>query len=52
VARELADYRMIAYALALIIMMILRPQGIMGIKELWDTAVWRRLVGRLTGGKP
>src|SRR5262245_18287298 len=31
VARELSDYRMIAYALALIIMMILRPQGIMGI---------------------
>ncbi len=52
VARELADYRMIAYALALIIMMILRPQGIMGIKELWNTAAWRRLVGRLPGGKP
>jgi branched-chain amino acid transport system permease protein len=49
VARELADYRMIAYALALVIMMILRPQGIMGVKELWDTAPWRRVVGRVRG---
>ena len=52
VARELADYRMIAYALALIVMMILRPQGIMGVKELWDTAAWRRLVQRVRGGRP
>jgi len=51
VARELADYRMIAYALALIIMMILRPQGIMGVKELWDTSPWRRLVQRVRGGR-
>jgi branched-chain amino acid transport system permease protein len=50
VARELADYRMIMYALALIIMMILRPQGIMGLKELWDTRLWRWLVGRVRGG--
>jgi branched-chain amino acid transport system permease protein len=50
-AREFADYRMIAYALALVIMMILRPQGIMGIKELWDTAPWRWVVKRVRGGK-
>ena len=24
------------YALALILMMILRPQGILGLKELWE----------------
>jgi branched-chain amino acid transport system permease protein len=52
VARELADYRMIMYALALVIMMILRPQGIMGVKELWDTRAWRWAVRRLRGGKP
>jgi branched-chain amino acid transport system permease protein len=43
VFRQFADYRMIAYALALIIVMILRPQGIMGVKELWETSLWRRL---------
>lgn len=41
--REFADYRMIAYALALIVVMILRPQGIMGVKELWETSLWRRM---------
>jgi branched-chain amino acid transport system permease protein len=42
VFRQFADYRMIAYALALIVVMILRPQGIMGVKELWETSLWRR----------
>ncbi|HET7501049.1 MAG TPA: branched-chain amino acid ABC transporter permease [Kofleriaceae bacterium] len=44
--REFADYRMPVYALALIIVMIVRPQGLLGIKELWDTALWRRLTGQ------
>ncbi|HEU4734668.1 MAG TPA: branched-chain amino acid ABC transporter permease [Kofleriaceae bacterium] len=44
--REFADYRMPVYALALIIVMIVRPQGLFGIKELWDTAPWRRLFGK------
>jgi branched-chain amino acid transport system permease protein len=44
--REFAEYRMPVYALALIIVMILRPQGLFGIKELWETALWRRLVRR------
>lgn len=52
VFREFADYRMIAYALALILVMILRPQGIMGVKELWETSLWRKhVVARLRGGK-
>ena len=34
--RSLADYRMIVYALSLIIMMIVRPQGLFGIRELWE----------------
>ena len=49
--RQFADYRMIAYALALITVMIVRPQGIMGVKELWDTAWWRRGAARLSRGK-
>lgn len=32
----LADYRMIIYALALIVIMIVRPQGLFGIHEIWD----------------
>ncbi len=52
VFRQFADYRMIAYALALITVMILRPQGIMGVKELWDTTWWRRRVAPLGRSKP
>jgi hypothetical protein len=40
--REFSDYRMIAYALALILVMILRPQGIMGVQELWEVPWTRR----------
>lgn len=47
VFREFSEYRMIAYALALILMMLLRPQGIMGVKELWETSWWRRGVAAL-----
>ncbi len=52
VFRQFADYRMIAYALALITVMIVRPQGIMGVKELWETAWWRRAASRLRRSKP
>ena len=33
---NLADYRMVIYALSLIVIMIVRPQGLFGIGELWD----------------
>jgi ABC-type branched-subunit amino acid transport system permease subunit len=33
---KLSDYRMVLYALALILMMILRPQGLLGVRELWE----------------
>jgi ABC-type branched-subunit amino acid transport system ATPase component/ABC-type branched-subunit amino acid transport system permease subunit len=33
---DLSEYRMIIYALALIIMMIVRPQGLFGLHEIWD----------------
>jgi len=49
--RSFSDYRMPIYALALIVVMIVRPQGLFGIKELWDTGPWRRLVGKLGLGK-
>ena len=34
--RSFQDYRMISYALLLIIVMIVRPQGLFGTRELWD----------------
>ncbi len=40
-AYQLPDLRMIIYSLALILMMILRPQGLFGLHEMWDVR-WRR----------
>jgi ABC-type branched-subunit amino acid transport system permease subunit len=33
---NLADYRLVLYALMLILMMILRPEGLFGVNEVWD----------------
>ncbi|MEW6199495.1 MAG: branched-chain amino acid ABC transporter permease [Planctomycetota bacterium] len=41
-AYALPDLRMIIYSLALILMMILRPQGLFGLHEIWDWRPWRR----------
>jgi branched-chain amino acid transport system permease protein len=37
---NIAEYRLILYALLLIVMMILRPQGLFGVREIWD--FWKR----------
>jgi len=37
---DLAGYRMVMYALALILMMILRPKGLLGVLELWSRNLW------------
>jgi branched-chain amino acid transport system permease protein len=42
VLREFADYRMIAYALSLIVMMIVRPQGLFGVHEVWEFGIFAR----------
>jgi branched-chain amino acid transport system permease protein len=34
--RDLQQYRLVLYALLLIIMMLVRPQGLFGVKEVWD----------------
>jgi ABC-type branched-subunit amino acid transport system permease subunit len=47
---NLADYRMILYALALITMMIMRPQGLFGVRELWNAWHVRPLKGRGSRG--
>ena len=38
--RDFEQYRLIVYALLLIAMMLLRPQGLFGIHEIWQ--VWKR----------
>ena len=37
--RPFQQYRMVVYALLLVVMMLTRPQGIFGSRELWD--LWR-----------
>lgn len=41
---DLANYRMVIYALLLIVMMIVRPEGLFGVREIWDyiPPFWRR----------
>lgn len=41
VLRPIAQYRMVLYSFVLIVMMLLRPQGLMGSRELMDL-FWRR----------
>ncbi len=36
---KLSDYRMVLYALLLIAMMIARPSGLFGVREIWE--LWR-----------
>jgi branched-chain amino acid transport system permease protein len=33
---NLGDYRMIIYAILLVLTMLIRPNGILGVRELWD----------------
>jgi branched-chain amino acid transport system permease protein len=41
--RSVQDYRLISYALLLIIVMIVRPKGLFGTREVWQfVAEWRR----------
>jgi branched-chain amino acid transport system permease protein len=40
--REFQAYRMVVYAALLIVLMLLRPQGIFGTHELWDHPIFRR----------
>ena len=34
--RPVQEYRMVIFALLLIVMMIVRPQGLLGLREVWD----------------
>ncbi len=49
---NLADYRMILYALLLILAMLLRPNGLLGVNEIWDFFGARReRTGKAAGAK-
>jgi branched-chain amino acid transport system permease protein len=45
ILREFAGFRMVVYAALLIALMLLRPQGIFGNRELWELPLFRRLLG-------
>lgn len=54
--RDLADYRMLIYSVVLVLMMILRPQGLLGKREFSLSRLWERLTAMLkkpvpAGGK-
>ena len=45
--REFEQYRLIIYSVILILMMILRPRGLLGIKEIWELLPrWKRTARR------
>ncbi len=41
--RDIDQYRMVSYALLLVVLMLARPQGLFGTRELWDLPLFRRL---------
>ena len=48
--RDFEQYRLIVYALLLIIMMLVRPQGLLGIYEIWN--FWQRPKSSLKAASP
>ena len=40
--REFSDWRLVVYAITLIVMMRVRPQGLFGIREIWELGRPRR----------
>ena len=47
--RDFEQYRLIVYALLLIIMMLVRPQGLLGIHEVWEMFNRRRRKAETSG---
>ncbi|MEQ1565795.1 MAG: branched-chain amino acid ABC transporter permease [Myxococcota bacterium] len=44
--REFSEYRMVVFAITLIAMMLLRPQGLFGVREIWEVPAVRRWLER------
>ena len=51
ILRFLQDYRLLIYPLILIFVMLFRPQGLLGMKELSFVRLWERLWGRIRRGR-
>jgi len=41
--REFAEFKLLVYGAVLMLMMILRPQGLFGVREIWEIGPWSRL---------
>ena len=50
VLRFLKDYRLLIYPLILIFVMLFRPQGLLGMKELSFVKTWDKLTGLFKKG--
>jgi branched-chain amino acid transport system permease protein len=50
--RDIQQYRMVGYALLLVVLMLARPQGIFGTRELWDLRIFRALRPRRPYASP
>lgn len=47
--RAFADYRMVAYSMLLVLMMIFRPQGLLGSYDFSVSRILEKLINRLAG---
>jgi branched-chain amino acid transport system permease protein len=50
--REVEQYRMVAYSLLLIVLMLTRPTGLFGTREIWEWLPRFPGRGRPEGGAP
>ena len=48
--REFQSWRMVTYAVLLIVLMLTRPQGLFGTHELWDLGFFKRWSGKAARG--
>ena len=49
--RGFSDYRMLIYSILLVVMMILRPQGLLGKREFSLDRLWEKAAGLFRRGK-
>lgn len=40
--RDISQYRMLIYGLLLVVIMVFRPEGLLGSREIWELLKWRR----------
>ena len=49
--RSFSDYRMVVYSLALVLMMLFRPKGLMGTYDFSMGNSIEKIINRIRGGK-